>query len=440
MHKVLTIVVFMFLILYSNSQALAQEDFPKTDSPSVILIDSKTGQIIYEKNSKDRLFPASITKVMTALLVLENCRLDEEVEASKRAVFEIEYGSNNIGIQPGETLTVEHLLYALMLSSANEAANVLAEHVGGSIEGFAVMMNARAKELGTLNTNFVTPNGLHKDNHYTTAFDMSLIARQAMTIPKFREIVFTTLYKIPNTNKYTKDDRYCLNSNRLIRETHLPGTKGYYYPYAIGIKTGYTTKANHTLIAGALKDGMELIAVCMNAQNQNGTMQTYSDSTRLFEYVFNNYHIECPVKAGQEIEETPVANSPKNTTLKILAQDDVQFILSNNPSETYTVNKIINSPLEAPINQDKVVGHMEFLVNGVLVGKTNLIAASGIEARPLTSTTIKEVAWSTLIVLRNIALVLLVLFLILVLYAKTKRRRKKRKSNLTKIERLLKED
>lgn len=439
------ILILSFIIIFAltfNLQAYAAGTFPKTGSPSVILIDSKTGQILYEKNSHEKHYPASITKVMTALLTLENCKLDDKTTASQRAVFDIEYGSNNAGFQPGEEFTIEELLYALLLNSANEAANILAEHVGGSIEGFADRMNVRAKELGALDTHFVTPNGLHKDDHYTTAYDMAMIARQAMTIPEFRKIVSTVLYKMPDTNKYTKGDKYFLNGNKLIRETHEAGSKGYYYPYAIGIKTGYTTKANHTFIGGAAKDGMELISVIMNSNIADGDSLMYSDSIELFDYVFENYNLQEPVKAGALIKQVSLPNSKDNMPLQITADKDISFICPKNP-QSYTTNEYINPGLKAPIAKGIVVGHIDYLINGKVVGTANLVSSNDAAASIINKAGAKKFLLGALIALRNAGIILVVLLLGLLALVKTIRRKAKRnckKNHSMKLQEILEDE
>lgn len=434
----ITVIIFNLSL---NSQIFAYDNFPETGSPSIILIDSKTGQILYEKNSHQKLYPASITKVMTALLALENCKLDEKTIASEKAIFNIEPGSSNASFQPGEELTVEQLLYALLLNSANEAANILAEHIAGSIENFVDMMNKRAKELGALDTHFVNPNGLHDDNHYTTAYDMALIARHAMTIPKFREIVSTVVYKMPNTNKYSKGDKYFLNGNKLIRKNHSSDAKNYYYPYAIGIKTGYTTKAGHSLIAAASKDGIELIAVIMNSSIKDGILQTYSDSKKLFDYVFNNYKIETPIKANSVVKEISISNAKGKTPLKIIAENEVQFLVPINQFHKYTTNMVIHPNLKAPISNNTSVGYLEFLLNGSVIGKTKLLAGNDVPAASWIELNFKSILISFLVILRNIAVVILGLFLILVIYVNIKRRfkrgAKKQKPYSMKIEKIL---
>ena len=438
MQKFLSkILLISFLLINFSSFSFAEETFPATDSPSVILIDAKNGQVLYEKNSHTHLYPASITKVMTALLVLENCKLDEKVTASKNAIMSVEPGSSSAGLVPGEILTVEQLLYALMLKSANESANILAEHVGGSIENFATLMNKRAKELGALDSHFVTPNGLHSVNHYSSAYDMALITRQAMTIPEFREIVSTVSYEIPPTNKNSKANPFS-NGNKLIRKKN-----NYYYQYATGIKTGYTTKAGHSLVAGASKNGMELIAVEINGRIFNGVMMTYQDSKKLFDYAFNNYNF-IEKKAGTLAKQVKVADS-KNQVLNIVSQKDIHFLAFKKLIQPYTTKVIINSVLKAPIAKGTVVGSIEYFSAGKSVGKTALVAQYDIQSSTaVRKNKIKSFFILVLIIIRNLFLGLICLIFLLFCWARIskqkirrKRRRAKSKERMMKIDELL---
>src|SRR5690554_408796 len=194
-RKIIFLTICIFLFLSNNVFAS-----PNIASPSAILINSKSGQILYEKNVDEKFFPASITKVMTALLLLEEENLEKVVEINEDVPYLIEKGSSQIYLITGEKLTREQLLFALLVDSANDAADAIAQDLSGSVEKFAEKMNEKAKQLGAVNTNFVNPHGLHDDKHYTTARDMSIIAREAMRNPKFREVVTTERYIIPATN------------------------------------------------------------------------------------------------------------------------------------------------------------------------------------------------------------------------------------------------
>ncbi len=252
-------------------------DPPSVSSPTAILIDRKTGTILYQKDANSTYYPASITKIMTALLVLENCSLDETVTFSYRATHELEEGATHIARTEGEEMSVRDCLYALLVASANEVAQALAEHVSGSIEDFAVLMTERAKELGCTNTNFKNPSGLNDSEHYTTSHDMAIIMRAALDTPGFLEIDSTTQYEIPPTNKHEESTWIATKHPLLNGDTP--------YEYAVAGKNGYTQLAGNSLVTYAVKGDAELICVIMNAQA--GTRS--EDTINLFEYGFNNF-------------------------------------------------------------------------------------------------------------------------------------------------------
>jgi D-alanyl-D-alanine carboxypeptidase len=279
---------FLFIIntifVLNVTEARAADYWPSgvdVVAESAIVMEQETGTILYEKNMDAVHFPASITKIMTALIVLENCELDETVKFSAEAVYGTELGSSSIARDVNEQMTVEQTLYGMMLESANECAYALGEHVAGDIPSFVNMMNDKAKELGCTNTHFNNTNGLPDDEHYTSAHDMALIARAAFAIPKFAEIVGTKNYTIPPTNKHA--DPTPLNNHHQM--LHYYKSNKYIYEYCLGGKTGYTAVAGATLVTYAKKDGMTLICVVM----KDTTTDQYLDTTNLFEYCFDNF-------------------------------------------------------------------------------------------------------------------------------------------------------
>ena len=255
---------------------------PVNGSAGSVLMDIDTGALLYAKNPEEKAYPASITKLMTALLVYENCAMDEMVSFSHNAVYSIERGSSNVGIDEGQSMTVQECLYCLMLASANEVANALAEHVGGSVEGFADMMNEKAAALGCVNTHFKNPNGLHDDDHYTCAGDMGLIARAFARNPELLEISGTISYTVEATA--TQPDTFTISNHHRMLKGSLYGQK-YAYEYAVGGKTGFTVMSRETLVTFAEKDGMRLLAVVLREEPYNH----YTDTKDLFEYGFENF-------------------------------------------------------------------------------------------------------------------------------------------------------
>jgi len=270
----------------SLAKAAGIKKIPKLKSESAIIIDAKSGAVLLAKNPDKKQFPASITKVMTALLVLEKINDDcdgRSIVCSKNAVMSIERGSSHIGIVPNEELDIRDALNAMMLNSANEVSNALAEYVSGDLDDFAKLMTERAKELGCENTHFVNANGLHNEKHYTTAKDMSLILKEAMKHSLFRDIVSTVRSYVPETN-LTDQKRYLQNGNRMIRK----GTP-YYYEKCTGGKTGFTKKALHTLVNTANDKDLYLISAVLKSQ---GRTDKWEDTKKLFDFCFKNFRNE----------------------------------------------------------------------------------------------------------------------------------------------------
>ncbi len=255
---------------------------PEIQADSAILMDADSGAILYGKKINTEQYPASITKLLTCLVVWENCSPDEVVTFSRNAVFGIERGSSNIGIDEGEQMTIDECLYAILLESANEVAAGVAEHVAGDQTSFAAMMNEKARELGCKNSNFVNPHGLPNDAHYTSAYDMALIARAFFSYDHLAEIAGTAYYHL-NATATQKDEIDLRNHHRML-EGCQRGTK-YIYPYTVGGKTGFTTIARETLVTCAEKDGKRLICVILKDEAPNH----YLDTTNLFEFGFNDF-------------------------------------------------------------------------------------------------------------------------------------------------------
>ena len=210
----------------SNSDAFIDDEINNLDisSPVALLMESETGTVLYEKNAYEKNYPASTTKMLTAILTLENCDLDDTAIVSEKALMSVPYDYTNANLQVDEELTIRDLLYAFLIPSANDCGFVLAEHIAGSTEKFADMMNLKAAEIGCKNTHFTNPSGIQDENHYSTAYDLALIGRYAMKNDVFREIVSTSSYNLPITNKYDSTDRRFVNTNFLIRESQ----KNYY--------------------------------------------------------------------------------------------------------------------------------------------------------------------------------------------------------------------
>ena len=258
-----------------STQSVLKE--PTVSAQGAVLMDAATGQVLFGKNQDQQFYPASITKVMTALLVLEHCNLSDVVTFSKTATTNLESGAPSLGIAEGDQLTVEQCLYGLLLKSANEIGNGLAEHVSGSVSAFADLMNQRAVQLGCKNTHFANPHGLNNSTHKTTAYDMALIMRAAVQNETFRKIDTTTSYNFPATKN---------SGARTITMGHkmMYPTDTRYYAGIIGGKTGYTSLAGNTLVTAVERNGVRLIAVVLKSAGTH-----YTDTKAMLDYGFENY-------------------------------------------------------------------------------------------------------------------------------------------------------
>lgn len=251
---------------------------PYIVSQTAVVIEAETGTVLFDKNSGKKMFPASITKLMTALLALENCEKDEVMTTSHNAVYSLPYNTSHIALFENEQITVDQALYALGIESANDAANVIAEHISGTNAEFGRLMTARAREIGALNTNFTNPHGLPEDSHYTTAYDMALIVAEALRRDDYAGYFSTNRFDMGPTNE--RDEmRQFWNANDFING---------YEPCEglIMSKTGWTEEARHTLVTAAERDGITLIAVVMYSEKQR---EKYDDTTALLDYCFENY-------------------------------------------------------------------------------------------------------------------------------------------------------
>lgn len=252
---------------------------PAIESASAVVMDMDSGAFLYSKQATEKMYPASTTKIMTTLLLLENCDLDDTITFSE-IVYDLEEGSSHLGIQPGEEMTIRDAAYGIMLASANDISNGIAEYIAGSISGFADMMNQKAAELGCVNTHFSNPHGLYSDDHYTCAYDMALIAKAAYDNPTFREIAGTKEYSIPETN-LSEEARSFLNHHKMMQ-----GDSEYYKEWCTGGKTGFTSQCLNTLVTYAEKNGMRLVSVVFRV---NGAEKAYTESTQILSYAFENF-------------------------------------------------------------------------------------------------------------------------------------------------------
>ncbi len=402
------IFIFMLVILFClQTCTLAVQ--PSITAKGAILVETSTGRILYEKSSTRQMYPASTTKIMTAILVIENCDLSDIVTVSETALSNIPTGYVTCDIQVGEEISVKDLLYALMVKSANDAAYVLAEHVAGTIDNFSSMMNAKAKEIGCKETNFVNPNGIHSQRHYSSAYDLYLMAQYGMKNETFRNLVSTTSYTLPATNKHSEADRSFTTTNELIN----PDSGDNFYSNAIGIKTGFTSQAGNCLVAESSRDGLDFIAVVLNAEDSKSR---YTDCKTLFDYAYDNFTLTKIKEKNTLIDTIEIENGTKETKNLDLLIDETITVINN---KSIDMNQIIpeinlNENLTAPISSGDIVGSIKYKVDDIEYS-ANILAGSDV---------IPQTDFSIFILISGI---LLLLIAISILGKKKTKKRKKRK-------------
>ena len=334
---------------------------PEVVSPNVIVMEASTGTVLYDCDSLEAHYPASITKIMTTLLALENGNLSDMVTFSDDAINNTE--GSGIARDYGEQMTLEQCLYGVMLESANECAYAVAEHVGGTVENFVDMMNAKAKELGCTNTHFANPHGLQDENHYTTAHDMALIAQAAYQNETFRIIIGTKMYTIPPTNKHAEET--VLRNHHDMLCTYHNANRKYLYPYCVGGKTGYTATAKSTLVTYAEKDGMTLICVVMDTQSPN----QFIDTVNLFDYAFDNFQVLNVAENDTNYSaETTVDNGNLNNIEPFVELDkDAVIVLPKTAEFSDT-----SSSVEYNDSDPEIAGSITYTYAGRNVGKADI--------------------------------------------------------------------
>ena len=353
---IFTIISTTFIINKNYSYAENDIDL-HIYSDAVILIENQTGKTLYEKNSEQKMYPASTTKILTAILAIEKGNLSDKVTVTKSAIAQMKSGYSAAYLSEGEIISVEELLEVLLVHSANDASNVLAEYISGSIENFVNLMNEKAIQLGCTNTHFVTTNGLHDDNHYTTAKDLAIITRYCMQNETFRKIVSMKKCVIPATNK--SNERIYKNTNDLI----IPSSV-YYYPGCIGIKTGFTSEAKNCLISACSKNGLQVIAVVLGSSvTENHKSARYVDSKTLYDYTYSNYSIQNIAKASSIIKTIEVKNATDETkSLDLKLEKELNVLLNNKDKENIQTEIIINDNISAPIATNAVMGNITYTV------------------------------------------------------------------------------
>ena len=342
-------------------------DAPEINAESAIVMDLDTGDILYEKAAFTERYPASITKVLTCLLAVENGNVNDTITVSEAVMDQVDKESSYIGLVEGEQLTLRDALYGMMLNSGNECALAIAEYIAGSTSAFADMMNETARKLGCKASHFVNPNGIHSEDHYTCAYDMALIGRAAYQYPEFKKLISSQSYEIPETNM--NEARSLWQENRLI----YSGNGEYYYEYCTGGKTGFTQNSLATLISFAERDGRRLVTVVLKC---NPTTESYLDTKKLDEFCFKNYKL-CKPLFGYDInqinrEDILILDNYYND----LNHDLVKYYVNQNYS-FYTRSYISDEQILKRLNvysvpRDGVAGRIEFVYNDEVIGETEI--------------------------------------------------------------------
>lgn len=377
--KKILILLIMSIFIFNTSVSYCNSDEPKISAESAILIDSSTEKIIYSKDAHKKMYPASITKILTAILAIENCNLNDIVTIPYEAISSIPSGYTVVSLQAGEQLTVEQLLKVMLVHSANDAANAIAYHISGSLDNFAITMNNKVSELGLENTHFTNPSGMHNENHYSTAYDLSIIMKYCMKNSTFRTLSSLKYCTIPATNKY--DERVFNTTNELLIYDNREVESNYYYKYAIAGKTGYTTQAKNCLISVSNKDDLELICVVLSVGlYPNNLSAKFVDTKAIFEYGYDNYTLRKIREQNAIATQIEIANATKETkNLDLLISDSLIALVHKDDLKTEFSPEIeIDDNLFAPIAQGSVVGKITYNIDGIQYS-SDLYASHSVE-------------------------------------------------------------
>lgn len=343
---------------------------PDVLAPAAILYEASTGTILYEKNSKEKMYPASTTKLMTSLIAIEQCPLSDMVEMTRDAIAIKDEGSH-IGMYTGELLSLEDCLYGILLPSANEVTYAVAEHVAGSAKEFVKMMQARAEDLGCVNTHYANPHGLHDDNHYTCAYDLALVMNKCIEYTTFNRISHNHYYEIPPTNLE--------ESSRVVAQTHQILRKKITYDGVFAGKTGHTDEAGQCLVTACERDGMTLICVVLNEAEQ---ADCYTDTINLFDYGYNNFILynATSTTQGEKINAFPVIFKDEDAFVyevsSALSISDSTVVLPVDGDFADVENRCELTPLIKLSKGDNIIGRANFYYAGVSIGSTNIVYSS----------------------------------------------------------------
>lgn len=382
--RIISAAVAVALIFATTINVFAEVSFtPDFDvySEAALLINLDTGDVMYQKNADERLTPASLTKIMTAVLVLEHFQGDISALSTTRVSGGYECydelymtGASTADIQPYEEVSYKDLLYALILRSACEAANIIAVNIGGSLSGFAEMMNLKAKQLGMNDTHFTNAHGLFFEDHYTTANDLAILTRYAMSLPLFTEIACSATYTMSETSYH--EERTISHTNSMM----LKGSE-YYYEYAKGIKTGTLDEAGRCLISTAYKDGYSYLLITLGApqQNENGENVMYNmiDHKNIYEWAFDSFEYTTVISGTEEIAEVPVEYGDGVDYVIVRPNAEYSRIWSKRiPTDSVYRDIKLSENVIAPVKKGDVLGVMELQYGGETLATIELVATA----------------------------------------------------------------
>ena len=446
MKKIVFVLIFTLIIsgmpVFLQTPSFAITAPPEITAETAILIDAKTGQILYEKNKDALREPASTTKVMTCLLVLEHLPLDKVITIDAISPFT---GGSRIFVIEGEELTVEQLLYALMLESANDAAVALAIAISGSVEAFCDLMNQRARELGAKNSSYKNPSGLHSAGHFASAYDLAVVAQHAMQNRKFRQIVSTVQYTIPATNKQPERP-YIHNTNRMLfdQATRVP-VRGVMRPAkyegVTGIKTGFTPQAGASLVSSAERDGTELIAVVLATTDS----ARFGESIALLDFGFENFYTHKAVDSNTQVDDVSVIRGAFNNVAVRILEDRYITLPREASTALISTQIVMDENVTAPVEAGQVLGRVEIYEGSDLIGEVAVVAANDVEEGMFLSrfgiedSTSKTIIRYAIIAGSVIGAILLLYLIVTVSYALRRRARRRARALQIAMERIQKQ-
>ncbi len=444
MKKFLSVLlcITIFASIFSISANASFNSLLETEADVVLLVNTDSETVIFDKNADKKTAPASITKMVTCILVLENCNDLETKLTCKRECLDGLYAQNaaTVGILPGETMTVKELLYCLMIPSAADAANILADYIGGGIPNFVVMMNDFVKGLGCENTNFINAHGLDEGGgNITTAYDLYKIAKYALQNPTFKEITSTLRHEIAPTNKYPHP-RYLNNTNKMMN----PAYKDYYSKYISGVKTGTTELAGHCVVSTASKNGYNYMLIVMNAPQYDidgdnvEENVAFTDSKRIYEWAFDNIVLTKVTNTTDVVTVVDVKYNWNVDHLRLLpAQEISALVPTGTESGSLVIRPIENETpkvAKAPIKKGDVLGKAEILYGEDVVGTVDLVAGESVKRSfiLLILDIIKSILSTTIFKILFVLFLVLVIIYILLIIRRNRIRAKRKKIRMIK--------